>query len=439
MRKLLEAIDKNDLIDFILDYANKNSGFQNSINVHFTKPDFDKELEKIRFKIEDTLDFESGYHYRDSWGNVDFCTGDIIEEVYTRMQQGNIKLAFAEIELLYRKLLVSFEYQGECEISDAAGNCLDVMMEIADNAKLTSDKEYIFNQCLKLSQLDDGKNYGADYEDKLLSIAVKFVSLDNYAKIDIILKQFETCDHRAEEFKLIRLEIIRKIYDDNVVDDFIAENIQFQKIREIAYEREISQGNYTFCEQLCIDALSLYEQRYGISPWLYRLFSIYEMTDDIKGLKKTGREILICGDFNYYAIYKALYNKDEWKNLFVTLLDKLEEDNKSGIYTQILIEENLNSKLLDYCKKYPSSITSYYPHLIPEYQYDVGLLFMSYIKSRAELANKRSSYKYVCDIILLYEKACGIEAYGIRNELMLSYSNKPAFVDELRKLKLKKV
>ena len=312
------------------------------------------------------------------------------------------------------------------------------MTEIADNASLTSDKEYIFNQCITLSQLDDGKNYGADYEDKLLSIAAKFVTSENYTKLDDVLKQFESQVWQAEEYKLIRLDIIRKIYGDSVADDFIIANLQFQKIREIAYEKEISRKNYKFCEQLCLEALSLYEQRYGVSPWLYRLFSVYEAINNTEGLQKTGKEILFGGDFKYYIKLKSLYSKEEWDNMFITILKEL-EDNKSGVYTKILVEENLSSKLLDYCKKDPYSITSYYQHLVPEHQYDVGLIFMDYIKKRAEQANKRSAYRYVCEIILQYEKACGIEAYGLRNELISYYSNRPAFVDELKKLKMKKV
>jgi len=138
-----------------------------------------------------------------------------------------VKLAFAELELLYRKLIENFEYQEECEIADEADDCLRIMSDIADKAILPEDKEYIFNQCIELAELDDGKDYGADYEDKLLRISAKFAALENISQLEAALEQCESFQWRAEEFKLIRLEIIRKIEGDASADNFIAANLEF--------------------------------------------------------------------------------------------------------------------------------------------------------------------------------------------------------------------
>ena len=57
------------------------------------------------------------------------------------------------------------------------------MYKIADKAVLTEDKDYIYMKCIELSKLEDGKDYGADYEDKLLEIAEKFVTPENRANL----------------------------------------------------------------------------------------------------------------------------------------------------------------------------------------------------------------------------------------------------------------
>ena len=122
----------------------------NAIKVHFGEPEFDDELIKIKKRIASALDGISDYRYRDSWGNAIFNVGDIFAEARQRTGQGHVKLAFMEIEMLYRELLANFEYQGECEISMDAEYCLDIMSEIADKAITLEDQDYIFNQCIAL-------------------------------------------------------------------------------------------------------------------------------------------------------------------------------------------------------------------------------------------------------------------------------------------------
>ena len=188
MRKILEKQNKETLIDFIVEYAKSNSDIINAVDVWFKKPEFSKELKKIENAVECAFDGASDYYHRSGWDYIDFDVSGIITEIKQRTEQGHIRLAFAELELLYRKLIECFEYQAECEISDEAENCLEIMVEIANKAVLVGDKEYIFRQCIYLSDLEDGKDYGADYEDKLLLIAAKFVTPENLMELEKALK-----------------------------------------------------------------------------------------------------------------------------------------------------------------------------------------------------------------------------------------------------------
>jgi len=225
MRELLERQNREKLLDFLVEYAKNDDRFANAVNVRFGKPEFEEELNKIEDAIDYALRDVSDYRTHDSWGCVSINTGDIIGEIRQRASQGHIRLAFAEIELLYRKLLEVFEYQGECEISDEAEYCLDIIMSgIADKAVSEDDKEYIFKRCIELSELDVGKNYGADYEDKLLRIAVKFVTEKNRAELEQALTRCCSGWHE-EEFKLVWLELIQKLDGKNAAEDFVAGNL----------------------------------------------------------------------------------------------------------------------------------------------------------------------------------------------------------------------
>lgn len=240
MRKLLERLSREELLDFLDDYAKSDPRFANTVNVRFGKPGYDEELDKIKRVIDAALEGVNDYSARDSWGNVSFCTGDIISEIRTRIRQGHIRLAFAETVMLYRKLLNLFEYQGECEISMEADYCIKVMSDIADAATSDEDKAHIFKQCITLSDIEDGKDYGADYEDELLAVAAKLVTLENRSELEDALARVDV--RRFEEpIKLIQLDIIQKLDGEVAAHAFINENLRFSKIRELALASAMSQ------------------------------------------------------------------------------------------------------------------------------------------------------------------------------------------------------
>jgi len=86
--------------------------------------------------------------------------------------------------------------------------CIEIMSDIADAANSNEDKKHIFGQCIMLSGIKDGKDYGADYEDELLGIAAKLVTLDNRSELEDALNRVDA--KRLEEpIKLIQLGIIK--------------------------------------------------------------------------------------------------------------------------------------------------------------------------------------------------------------------------------------
>jgi len=52
LRKLLEKLSKEKLIDFLVEYAANDANFVNEVNIRFRKPEFEAELAKIENKID---------------------------------------------------------------------------------------------------------------------------------------------------------------------------------------------------------------------------------------------------------------------------------------------------------------------------------------------------------------------------------------------------
>lgn len=437
MRGILENQSKEKLIDFIIEFAEKDAKCANTLSVRFGKPgEFGKELNKIKNKIDTALNGVSDYRYHDSWGYVDIDVDDIIEEINQRVEQGHIRLAFAEIELLYCKLIENFEYQGECEISDEAENCLEIMSEIADKAVLDNDKDYIFKQCIALADLDDGKDYGADYEDKLLLIAAKFATPENRTELEAAIELFDS-GWREEEFNLIRLEVIRRIEGEKAANSFIAENLRFTRIREIAYNNALINKDYSECECLCLDALVTTDrQDYGISQWLYKLYDIYEATENKTKMSETAQKILLCGDLKYYDKLKSLLReRTVWDDSYPELLSKCKQELPYQEYMEILAKEKEYALLLEQVKNHTEQIYLYGKLLAEKYRSDVCEIFTAKISSEAEKAYGRDEYQKVCvNISSFADAGYKSDAIEMINEFKLKYKRKPAFVDELKKI-----
>jgi len=435
IKELLEKRDRAELLEFLSEYAEKDEKFANAVYVRFGKPDFRVEVNKIEKKINDLLDGITDYHVRDSWGNVSIYTGDIIDEIRQRANQGHVVLAFTEIELLYRKLLNAFEYQGECEISDEAEYCVTVMSDIADKATAEEDKELIFQRCIDLASIDDGKNYGADYEDKLLGISAKFVTSGNRARLDTALSSFEM-DRREEAFKLIRFALISKFDGADTENRFIAENLKFDKIRIIAYERAMLHKDFIEAEKLCKDAIAKEQSHYRVSSWKHKLFDVYNEEGNVEKTIAAAKEILLEGDKTYYYKLKALLQQQgTWDSQYKTLLQELSVKLYASYFMNILAEEQEYELLIEQLRKHTDSIFQYGEILAHMYPDDICGIFKEQLCKEADSAKKRSAYRDVCTHISVFSKTgYKAEAADLIRELIIAHKGKPAFTDELRTL-----
>ena len=435
MRRLLDKIKRDKLLDFLVEYAQNDAKFANAINVRFGKPIFEEELDKIENEIDSALDGVADYRSHDRWGNAIFNTSDIIAEIRQRCSQGHIRLAFAETELLYRKLLKLFEYQGECEISDEAWYCISIMSDIADKAVSADDKEFIFQHCIGMSEIEDGKNYGADYESELLKIAAKFVTAENRMELENILAGLESV-WQEEEFKLIHLKIIQVFDGEAAVDCFVAENLRFPKIREVAFDKAIMCGNFSEAERLCVDVISSDNQHFGVSPWLYKLYSVYEQSGNETGMAETAKSILLSGDLEYYEKLKSLIERQKtWDELYPTLLNELASALHYINYMEILQKEDEHVLLLEQLKKHSDQVYRHGKFLAEKYPTVVCDLFTNQLKREAHAAHKRDLYREVCSHIEKFsDSGYKNEATELIKELKDRYKRKPAFVDELTKI-----
>jgi hypothetical protein len=243
-------------------------------------------------------------------------------------------------------------------------------------------------------------------------------------------------NYETRQLQKLQFLLIERFDSKSSADDYIDNNIENPDFRRIAIKKALVRKSFERAERLCLDGEEQDSKYAGlVREWMELRYRVYEKTKDIEAQKTLALKLLIDGEFNYFSKLKALYTKDEWAPVLEDVLTKARGNNRTGVYLNIIIHEKLKNLLLEYCKKNTSLVTSYYKHLLPEYKTDVAEMFVDYINRYAERADNRSRYREVCGIIKLYKKACGSVADTLWKELSLKYARRPAFVDELSKLK----
>jgi hypothetical protein len=93
-------------------------------------------------------------------------------------------------------------------------------------------------------------------------------------------------------------------------------------------------------------------------------------------------------------------------------------------------------EILAFVRDNPSYIENYAEKLVKPYKEDVIEIYKTFIQSAARTSSNRRDYQGVCQMIKRYKKIAGKpKQVEVINELMGLYKKRPAFIDELEKIK----
>ena len=248
------------------------------------------------------------------------------------------------------------------------------------------------------------------------------------------------CKHQVAVFYALKKDNQRNKTEkkpDNTKFDEVINKLDKQTLIKIILD--ITNGNsrikYERVEQLCLEGERSCTDRGFVHAFKEYRYNLYEKTMDIAKQTTLAIELLLIGKKNYYHKLKELCNEHEWQEILNNILNVLSEKDPGKIYLDIVLNENLKSRLMDYCNGNIYLIKTYYPKLLPEYSAEIGEMFVVQIFDSEKRASSRSGYRNVCDWIRHYKKVSGnVAADAIKKELLLRNARRPAFVDELNKL-----
>ena len=243
----------------------------------------------------------------------------------------------------------------------------------------------------------------------------------------------------AENVNMIRYQMIEKYDGKKKALKFIEQNLQYSDIRAMAIKNAMEKKDYDLVIKLAQDGEEKDKDLAGlVHQWKEFRYQAYKKSAKLEEQRDMAIDFVLDGSFEYYMELKSTYEIKDWTSIYPKIIFLLENQKRmhQDVYTRVLIAEGEKQKLLDYVKARPSSIENFYRHLVPDYQDDVYAVFVFYIKQTAARATSRRHYQEVCSIIRTLKKAGGKkEAAVVTQALLIEYPKKPAFRDELTKIR----
>lgn len=374
-----------------------------------------------------------------------------LEKVNEKIAKGEIQIAVSLCIAVLSKVIEMLEYS-----DDSSGYVGEVIVEslqlIEDSVSSSiekmkeNQKEILFTTIMKEANHDRYEGW-IDWKISLYRSCIFLCdSTERRNKLErgfnMMLEKLSDDDswsanYERENIKHIQLELIERYDGEEKSDQFITENMNYSLFREMAIERLLEKEDYQEVVHLSEKGQKEDKEYLGlVNKWKKYQLQAYEGLSDIKKQRELMLEFLYRNEYEYYAKLKKLYQPNEWEIVLQEVLDTFNKQSYiPSAYVEILKEENLTDRLVEYCKKNLFSIIDIYPYLLKDYFDEVNELFVKYISEEARESNDRKKYRNVCKIIKLYKKACGsVQAQALIDELKQTFNRRPAFIDELSKI-----
>ena len=449
---LLQKLSKQKLIDFLIDQTNNNPELELELRLNFgSKADEIFVSRELIKEYIDSVTVNGFVSYENAWDAV-YGAELVLEKMQTHIDNEETKTAILLGEMILAEMTDLIDY---CD--DSGGSIGGVIDQAIENmayatAQPTShlsliEKLEIVQFLVKASQHERYQGW-SDWQFALLEICLPFCDAsDCRALLENELERLSaeikhdsySSNYILNKIKLLQAELIKKFDSDERAQTFLAENIAIPEIREQIILQHLEQKDYQQALELCVDGEKLNHDYAGlVSRWKNYRYQAYQHLNDLENQKSLGISLLLAGDYDYFGKLKKLYEKDEWPAVLDYITENIDQTGyRDHVYLQILKEENLTEKLLTYCQNNPYMISELYPDLMTEYPEQVKEIFIHYIRSIAEHSSNRKEYRGVCKIIRTFSTVTDHENTAkIIKELEQRYHRKPAFLDELSKIRI---
>ncbi|MCL2672035.1 MAG: hypothetical protein FWF10_08360 [Clostridiales bacterium] len=436
LKELLGALDRETLLSIVLEFSDRDKRMKEELLLRYAEKE--DMLQNARNVIKSAIAgvTRRGYiEYRDTRRAV-AGADTVLQTAEDMMDSGETLTAVSLFIIVLEEML---ELIGHCD--DSSGIVGGMIyraiegIELAIDAAGSKDAETLFDSVFRHA-LNARYNGWTEKRMELLFALMPLCAVRACRdKLERYIAEQED-GSESDAMQRLQFDLIEHFDGETEAEAYMQQRLGNRDFRHRAIQNATIAKEYEKALHLCLEGEVQDSAHPGlVQTWRELRYGIYEKTEDRQAQRVLAKAFALDGDYAYFQKLKALYPKTEWEPVLQSLLEKLGERDRYGVYVKILVSEGLKPQLMDYCKKNPHCVVSYYAHLLPEYKEEVGTLIMAQIRKSAMHANTRSHYRDICGLLRHYQTACGRETVlALRDELMGMYPKRPAFLDELGKL-----
>lgn len=241
----------------------------------------------------------------------------------------------------------------------------------------------------------------------------------------------------------IKLTVLERLGTNKEAEDFLQAHVRYPVMRQRAIEKAFERKDFVLVKKLSQEgeALSKEQNLPGlVNTWRVWMLRASEAERNIPEIKRHTLSLFLdTGDFDYYKRYKKCFSADEWMKEVERVINLA---GKSRGYcqdtiAQIFIQEQRWGDLLAYAQKNVMSYTleSYEKYLTPRFQQEVAVMYEKVIVEELAPETGRSNYQRACQFLRRMKKAGAHERVkALIEELSVKYKNRPAFLEEMRRV-----
>ncbi|AWZ48605.1 hypothetical protein C3495_07135 [Clostridiaceae bacterium 14S0207] len=450
INEVLNTLSKENLIKIIIELTESNTTLKNNLILRYSKGTKEQELKKCKMFIESIV---SKYTSREGFVSYNE-TYNFVNEMQNVLEKSrntdDILLALDIAFLLLNESIEAFEYADDSNgnIGCLISQTIDLIKELlTDNVNLDIKlRENIFNKLIKES---DNKIFDGweDYSIDILSLCVKFADVE-CLRNKLIMKLKHNLAQNSnnayerynnEQTLTIMFQVINLYGTKEESLEFIKQNLKYSSFRELLIDKFIQEKNFYKVIELAIEGERQDKRLQGlVLKWKKIRYEAYKKLSLKEEQKILAKELILQGNFDYYKELKELITYD--KTIFYNNL-KQELKNNEGwynksIYLNLIVYEKDFDEIAEFVRENPQYIEQYDEILLERSKDEVIELYKKYIKLKAEFSSNRKNYQGVCRILRKYKKIAGKNNFEtIVNELIGLYRKRPAFLDELSKIR----
>ena len=224
-------------------------------------------------------------------------------------------------------------------------------------------------------------------------------------------------------------------------DRYLRDHIDNPDFRDMIIETAI--GDERYDEALaCIDAGRLHDAKLAglVKRWNQKELTLRLKIGDTAKASSLARELILDGDATYYDAFVNLFPEDDRDTHIDRLLDDLEQPRgRRDTYIKILIRAGRTERMMLLCEAHPEHIVDLHPRLVKTHRDRAMSCFVTFIAGEAKHASNRSNYRRIVRYVKLFRTAFGDAWIPLVDQLVKTFSTRPAMLDELKSLSHKTV